>query len=121
VISLQTKRFSEKTAGHCDITGIAPKVRPAIEKAHIHPALISALVAASSAALTTTKHESRSIQDLKEFVKRPIPSGRPITTTAAATTTGFFASPGHACWSVHRPTYRNWQSLSGNLAASDLG
>ena len=68
MISLQTKKFTEKTAGHCDIIDITPRIRAAIEKA--------AFVSGSTAALTTIEDESGLIQDLKEFVERLIPSDR---------------------------------------------
>lgn len=76
MISLQTKKFTEKTAGHCDIIDITPRIHEAIEKAHIHHGLSTAFVSGSTAALTTIEHESGLIQDLKEFVERLIPSDR---------------------------------------------
>ena len=50
-----TSKITEKTAGHCDIIDIAPRIHAAIEKDH--HGLRSALVSGSSAALTTTEHE----------------------------------------------------------------
>lgn len=76
MISLQTKKFTERTAGHCDIIDITAKIHAAIEKEQIHHGLITAFVSGSTAALTTIEYESGLIQDLKESVERLIPSDR---------------------------------------------
>jgi secondary thiamine-phosphate synthase enzyme len=76
VISLQTKKFTERTAGHCDIIDITARIHEAIEKEQIHHGLITAFVSGSTAALTTIEYESGLIQDLKESVERLIPSDR---------------------------------------------
>lgn len=76
MISLQTKKFTERTAGHCDIIDITAKIHEAIEKEQIHHGLITAFVSGSTAALTTIEYESGLIQDLKESVERLIPSDR---------------------------------------------
>jgi len=76
VISLQTKKFTERTAGHCDIIDITARIHKAIEKEQIHHGLITAFVSGSTAALTTIEYESGLIQDLKESVERLIPSDR---------------------------------------------
>lgn len=67
MISLRTKKFTEKTAGHCDIIDITPR---------IHQRLSTAFVSRSTAALTTIEHKSGLIQDLKEFLERLIRSDR---------------------------------------------
>ena len=76
MISLQTKKFTEKSAGHCDIIDITPRIHDAIKKDHIHHGSITLFVSGFTAALTTIEHESGLIQDLKEFVERLIPSDR---------------------------------------------
>ena len=76
MISLQTKKFTERTAGHCDIIDITARIHEAIEKEQIHDGLITAFVSGSAAALTTIEYESGLIQDLKESVERLIPSDR---------------------------------------------
>ncbi|HEY6999812.1 MAG TPA: secondary thiamine-phosphate synthase enzyme YjbQ [Candidatus Binatia bacterium] len=76
VISLQTKKFTEKTAGHCDVIDSTPRIHAAIEKEQIRHGLISAFVSGSTAALTTIEYEAGLIQDLKELVERLIPSDR---------------------------------------------
>lgn len=76
MISLQTKKFTERTAGHCDIIDITAKIHEAIEKEQIRHGLITAFVSGSTAALTTIEYESGLIQDLKESVERLIPSDR---------------------------------------------
>ena len=76
MISLQTKKFTERTAGHCDIIDITARIHEAIEKEQIHHGLITAFVSGSAAALTTIEYESGLIQDLKESVERLIPSDR---------------------------------------------
>lgn len=76
MITIQTKKITEKTAGHCDIIDITPKLREAIQKEKITTGTITLFVAGSTAALTTIEHEPGLIQDLKEFVERLIPSNR---------------------------------------------
>ena len=76
MISLQTKKFTERTAGHCDIIDITARIHKAIEKEQIHDGLITAFVSGSTAALNTIEYESGLIQDLKESVERLIPSDR---------------------------------------------
>jgi secondary thiamine-phosphate synthase enzyme len=77
VISIQTKKFTERTAGHCDIIDITARIHQAIEREQIHHGSITAFVSGSTAALTTTiEYESGLIQDLKESVERLIPSDR---------------------------------------------
>ena len=121
VISLQTKKFTEKTAGHCDVIDITPRIHEGIEKEQIRHGLISAFVSGSTAALTTIEYEAGLIQDLKELVERLIPSDRRYRHDDRwADDNGFSHPPGRALRSVHRHTDRKSQSLSGNLAASDL-
>ncbi len=74
--TIQTKKITETTAGHCDVIDITAKLRDAIQKENIRQGLLVAFVSGSTAALTTIEHESGLIQDLKEFVERLIPSDR---------------------------------------------
>ncbi len=76
VTTIQTKKITETTAGHCDVIDITAKLRDAIQKENIRQGLLVAFVSGSTAALTTIEHESGLIQDLKEFVERLIPSDR---------------------------------------------
>lgn len=76
MITIQTKKITEKTAGYCDIIDITPKLRAEIHKENIHKGSITAFVSGSTAALTTIEHEPGLIEDLKEFVERLIPSKR---------------------------------------------
>ena len=76
MIKIQTKKFSEKTAGFCDIIDITAKVREQIEQEKINRGLVTLFVSGSTAALTTVEHEPGLVRDLKEFVERLIPSNR---------------------------------------------
>jgi secondary thiamine-phosphate synthase enzyme len=76
VITIRTKKITEKTAGYCDIIDITPKLRDEIKRENISKGVITAFVSGSTAALTTIEHEPGLIQDLKEFVERLIPSNR---------------------------------------------
>ena len=76
MITIQTKKITEKTAGYCDIIDITPKLCVEIHKENIHNGSITAFVSGSTAALTTIEHEPGLIEDLKEFVERLIPSNR---------------------------------------------
>lgn len=76
MISLQTKKLTKKTAGHCDIIDITPRIHDAIKKDHSHYGLITVFVSRSTTPLTTIEHESGLIQDLKESVERLIPCDR---------------------------------------------
>jgi len=120
VISLQTKKFTEKTAGHCDIIDITPRIHDAIKKDHSHHGLITVFVSRSTATLTTIEHESGLIQNLKEFVERLIPSDRRYHHDDRWATTTVFSRL--RAGSSGRPSRypSTGQSLSGNLAASDF-
>ena len=76
MITIRTKKITEKTAGYCDIVDITPKLREHIDSERIRTGLITLFVSGSTAALTTIEHEPGLIQDLKEFVERLIPSNR---------------------------------------------
>jgi secondary thiamine-phosphate synthase enzyme len=71
-----TSKFTEKTAGFCDIVDITARITEQIEQAKIHQGLVSVFVSGSTAAVTTIEHESGLIEDLKEFVEKLIPSNR---------------------------------------------
>jgi len=120
VISLQTKKLTKKTAGHCDIIDITPRIHDAIKKDHSHHGLITVFVSRSTAPLTTIEHESGLIQDLKEFVERLIPSDRRYHHDDRWATTTVFSRlrAGSSGRPSRYPSTR--QSLSGNLAASDF-
>jgi len=113
VISLQTKKFTERTAGHCDIIDITARIHEAIEKEQIHHGLITAFVSGSTAALTTIEYESGLIQDLKEFVERLIPSDRRYHHDDRWATTTVFRASGPALRAVHRDTHRQGKASLG--------
>ena len=106
MISLQTKKFTERTAGHCDIIDITARIHEAIEKEQIHHGLITAFVSGSAAALTTIEYESGLIQDLKEFVERLIPPDHRYHHDDRWATTTVFRASGPALRAVHRDTHR---------------
>jgi secondary thiamine-phosphate synthase enzyme len=76
VITIHTKKLSEKTSGFCDIIDITAKVREQIEQEKIARGLVTLFVSGSTAALTTMEYEPGLIGDLKEFVEKLIPSNR---------------------------------------------
>jgi secondary thiamine-phosphate synthase enzyme len=76
VITIHTKKFSQKTSGFCDIIDITAKVRQQIETEKVHSGLATIFVSGSTAALTTVEYEPGLVQDLKELVEKLIPSGR---------------------------------------------
>jgi secondary thiamine-phosphate synthase enzyme len=76
VLTVRTKKFTEKTAGFCDIVDITGKITEEIDQAKIRQGLISVFVSGSTAALTTIEHEPGLIKDLKELVEKLIPSNR---------------------------------------------
>jgi secondary thiamine-phosphate synthase enzyme len=71
-----TSKFTEKTAGFCDIVDITARITEQIEQAKIRQGLASVFVSGSTAAVTTIEHEPGLIEDLKEFVEKLIPSNR---------------------------------------------
>lgn len=76
MVTIRTKKFTEKTAGFCDIIDITGKIHEQIEQAKIRQGLINVFVSGSTAAVTTIEHEPGLIEDLKEFVEKLIPSNR---------------------------------------------
>jgi secondary thiamine-phosphate synthase enzyme len=76
VVTIRTKKLSEKTAGFCDLIDITAKVRAQIETEKIQRGVVTLFVSGSTAALTTIEYESGLVQDLKELVEKLIPSDR---------------------------------------------
>jgi secondary thiamine-phosphate synthase enzyme len=76
VITIQTKKITESTAGFCDIIDITKKLHEHIRDAHIRAGTATLFVSGSTAALTTIEHEVGLVRDLKEFVETQIPSDR---------------------------------------------
>ena len=76
VITIETKKIGESTAGFCDIVDLTAKLKDCINKTNIRTGTVTLFVSGSTAALTTIEHEPGLIQDLKEFVERLIPSDR---------------------------------------------
>jgi secondary thiamine-phosphate synthase enzyme len=76
VITIETKKITESTAGFCDIIDLTAKLKEHIQQANIRAGTATLFVSGSTAALTTIEHEPGLIQDLKEFVEKYIPSGR---------------------------------------------
>ena len=76
VITIETKKIIESTAGSCDIIDLTAKLKECIQQTTIRAGTATLFVSGSTAALTTIEHEPGLIQDLKEFVQRLIPSDR---------------------------------------------
>jgi len=76
VITIETKKITESTAGFCDIIDLTAKLKEHIQQANIRAGTATLFVSGSTAALTTIEHEPGLIQDLKEFVEKFIPSDR---------------------------------------------
>lgn len=76
MITIQTKKITESTAGFCDIIDLTAKLKEHIQQANIRAGTATLFVTGSTAALTTIEHEPGLVQDLKEFVERLIPSDR---------------------------------------------
>jgi secondary thiamine-phosphate synthase enzyme len=76
VITIETKKITESTAGFCDIIDITAKLKEQIQQANIRAGTATLFVSGSTAALTTIEHEPGLIQDLKEFVEKLVPSDR---------------------------------------------
>lgn len=76
MLTIQSKKITENTAGFCDIVDITAKVKAEIDGKSIQRGLLSLFVNGSTAALTTMEFEPGLIQDLKEFVEKNIPSNR---------------------------------------------
>jgi len=76
VITIETKKITESTAGFCAIIDITAKLKEHIQRAKIRAGTATLFVSGSTAALTTIEHEPGLIEDLKEFVEKYIPSDR---------------------------------------------
>ena len=76
MITIETKKITESTAGFCDIIDLTAKLKEHIQRAKFRAGTATLFVSGSTAALTTIEHEPGLIQDLKEFVEKYIPSGR---------------------------------------------
>ena len=76
MITIESKKITESTAGFCDIIDITAKLKEHIQRAKIRAGTATLFVSGSTAALTTIEHEPGLIQDLKEFVEKYIPSDR---------------------------------------------
>ena len=76
MITIETKKITESTAGFCDIIDLTAKLKEHIQQANIRAGTATLFVSGSTAALTTIEHEPGLIQDLKEFVEKFIPSDR---------------------------------------------
>ncbi len=76
MITIETKKITEETAGFCAIVDITAKLKEHICNAQIRAGTATLFVSGSTAALTTVEHESGLVQDLKEFVEKLIPADR---------------------------------------------
>ena len=76
MVTIRTKKITEKTAGFCDVVDLTAKISEHIEQAKIRHGLVSVFVAGSTAGVTTIENESGLVQDLKELVEKLIPSNR---------------------------------------------
>ena len=76
MITIETKKITESTAGFCAIIDITAKLKEHIQRAKIRAGTATLFVSGSTAALTTIEHEPGLIQDLEEFVEKYIPSDR---------------------------------------------
>ena len=76
MITIETQKITESTAGFCAIIDITAKLKEHIQRAKIRTGTATLFVSGSTAALTTIEHEAGLIQDLKEFVEKYIPSDR---------------------------------------------
>jgi len=76
VITIETKKIAEETAGFCAIVDITAKLKAHIRSAQIRAGTATLFVSGSTAALTTIEHEPGLAQDLKEFVEKLIPADR---------------------------------------------
>jgi secondary thiamine-phosphate synthase enzyme len=76
VVTIDTKKFTEKTSGFCDIVDITAKINEYIEHAKVRDGLVCVFVCGSTAALTTIEYEPGLVRDLKECVEKLIPSNR---------------------------------------------
>jgi secondary thiamine-phosphate synthase enzyme len=75
-MTIETKKLTEKTQGHCDIIDITAKVQEQIQKEKIKKGLVTLFVSGSTAGLTTIEYEPGLIKDLKEVLEKLIPSNK---------------------------------------------
>jgi secondary thiamine-phosphate synthase enzyme len=76
VITIQSHKITEQTAGFCAIVDITEKIKQQIKAARLRRGMATLFVNGSTAALTTIEHEPGLVQDLKEFIEKLIPSDR---------------------------------------------
>lgn len=76
MLTIRSKKITEKTAGFCDIVDITGKVRQHLRQENFDSGLAALFVSGSTAALTTIEYEPGLIEDLKELVEKIIPSDR---------------------------------------------
>ena len=76
MITIETKKITESTAGFCDIIDITAKLKEHVRTAQIRAGTATLFVSGSTAALTTIEHEPGLVRDLKEFIEKLIPSER---------------------------------------------
>lgn len=75
-MKIQTKRFTAKAQGFCDVIDITSRVEEQVQREKIQRGLAAVFVSGSTAALTTIEYEPGLIQDLKELVEKLVPSDR---------------------------------------------
>jgi secondary thiamine-phosphate synthase enzyme len=76
VITIETKKITESTAGFCDIIDLTAKLKEPIQQANFRAGTATLFVSGSTAALTTIEPDPGLLQDLKEFVEKLIPADR---------------------------------------------
>lgn len=76
VITIETKKITESTAGFCAIVDVTGKLKEQIHQSNIRTGTALLFVSGSTAALTTIEHEPGLVQDTKELVEKLIPSDR---------------------------------------------
>ncbi len=76
MITTETKKITESTAGFCDIIDITVKLKAHVQQVNIQAGTATLFVSGSTAALTTIEYEPGLVEDLKTFVEKLIPSNR---------------------------------------------
>ena len=76
MITIETKKLIESTAGFCAIVDLTAKLKEQIRQSKFRAGTATLFVSGSTAALTTIEHEPGLIQDTKELVEKLIPSDR---------------------------------------------
>jgi secondary thiamine-phosphate synthase enzyme len=76
VITIETKKITETTAGFCDIVDLTAKLKEHVQRANFRAGTATLFVSGSTAALSTIEHEPGLMQDIKELVEKLIPSNR---------------------------------------------